>query len=35
MVRPPRAVERKIVTGFGLWRIGFIGATLLAYMRFR
>jgi len=31
MRRPPRAVDRPIVTGFGLWRILFIGVALLAY----
>jgi magnesium-transporting ATPase (P-type) len=31
MLRPPRAVDRPIVTGFGLWRILFIGGLLLAY----
>jgi magnesium-transporting ATPase (P-type) len=31
MTRPPRAVDRPIVTGFGLWRILFIGAALLVY----
>jgi magnesium-transporting ATPase (P-type) len=31
MVRPPRTVNRPIVTGFGLWRILFIGAALLAF----
>jgi magnesium-transporting ATPase (P-type) len=31
MLRPPRAVNRPIVTGFGLWRILFVGCTLLAY----
>jgi magnesium-transporting ATPase (P-type) len=31
MRRPPRAVDRPIVTGFGLWRIIFIGLALLAY----
>src|SRR5262249_25120839 len=31
MLRPPRAVERPIVTGFGLWRIVFIGTVLLAF----
>jgi magnesium-transporting ATPase (P-type) len=31
MLRPPRAVTRAIVTGFGLWRILFIGGLLLAY----
>ena len=31
MTRPPRAVSRPIVTGFGIWRIGFVGTALLAY----
>ena len=31
MDRPPRAVDRSIVTAFGLWRIVFIGLALLAY----
>jgi magnesium-transporting ATPase (P-type) len=31
MQRPPRSVERPIVTGFGLWRIVFVGIALLAY----
>lgn len=31
MGRPPRATDRQIVTGFGIWRILFIGLTLLAY----
>ncbi len=31
MQRPPRAVDRPIVTGFGVWRIIFIGFALLAY----
>jgi calcium-translocating P-type ATPase len=31
MNRPPRAVDRPIVTGFGLWRIIFVGLALLAY----
>jgi magnesium-transporting ATPase (P-type) len=31
MSRPPRAVSRPIVTGFGVWRIVFVGLTLLAY----
>jgi len=31
MHRPPRAVDRPIVTGFGIWRIIFVGLTLLAY----
>jgi magnesium-transporting ATPase (P-type) len=31
MLRPPRAVDRPIVTGFGLWRILFIGLALLCF----
>jgi magnesium-transporting ATPase (P-type) len=31
MRRPPRAVDRPIVTAFGLWRILFVGTALLAY----
>jgi magnesium-transporting ATPase (P-type) len=31
MRRPPRAVERPIITRFGLWRILFIGFALLGY----
>jgi len=31
MRRPPRATGRAIVTGFGIWRIIFIGLTLLAF----
>jgi magnesium-transporting ATPase (P-type) len=31
MSRPPRAVDRPIVTGFGIWRIVFVGLALLAY----
>jgi calcium-translocating P-type ATPase len=31
MLRAPRAVERPIVTGFGLWRILFVGLALLGY----
>ncbi|MCI0736615.1 MAG: HAD-IC family P-type ATPase [Beijerinckiaceae bacterium] len=31
MSRPPRAVERSILTGFGLWRVIFVGLALLAY----
>jgi len=31
MQRPPRAVDRPIVTGFGIWRIMFVGLALLAY----
>ena len=31
MRHPPRAVNRPIVTGFGIWRILFVGAALLLY----
>ena len=31
MSRPPRAIGRPIVTGFGIWRIAFVGLALLAY----
>src|SRR5262249_19065141 len=31
MLRPPRAVDRPIVTAFGLWRILFIGLPLVAF----
>ena len=31
MLRPPRAVDRAIVTSFGLWRIVFVGLALLAF----
>jgi magnesium-transporting ATPase (P-type) len=31
MHRPPRAIDRPIVTGFGIWRIFFVGAALVAY----
>jgi magnesium-transporting ATPase (P-type) len=31
MRRPPRAVDRPILTGFGVWRILFVGTALLAY----
>jgi magnesium-transporting ATPase (P-type) len=31
MLRPPRAVDRPLVTGFGLWRIVFVGLALLGY----
>ena len=31
MQRPPRAVDRAIVTPFGLWRILFVGAALVVY----
>ncbi|MBV9533400.1 MAG: HAD-IC family P-type ATPase, partial [Bradyrhizobium sp.] len=30
MNRPPRAVDRPILTGFGIWRLLFIGVALLA-----
>jgi magnesium-transporting ATPase (P-type) len=31
MLRPPRAVNRPLVTRFGLWRILFVGLTLVAF----
>src|SRR5215510_5695019 len=31
MNRPPRSVDRPILTGFGVWRIVFVGLALLAY----
>jgi magnesium-transporting ATPase (P-type) len=31
MARPPRAVDRPILTGFGIWRVIFVGVTLLAF----
>jgi magnesium-transporting ATPase (P-type) len=31
MLRPPRAVDRPILTGFGIWRVIFVGVALLAY----
>jgi magnesium-transporting ATPase (P-type) len=31
MNRPPRAVGRPIVTGFGVWRVVFVGLALLAF----
>ena len=31
MLRPPRAVDRPILTGFGIWRVVFVGLALLAY----
>ena len=31
MKRPPRAVDRPILTGFGVWRIIFVGAALMGY----
>jgi len=31
MSRPPRAVERPILTGFGIWRVIFVGLTLLGF----
>ncbi|HEY7316711.1 MAG TPA: HAD-IC family P-type ATPase [Candidatus Binatia bacterium] len=30
MLRPPRAVDRPILTGFGIWRVIFVGVALLA-----
>jgi magnesium-transporting ATPase (P-type) len=30
MNRPPRAVDRPILTGFGIWRVLFVGAALVA-----
>jgi magnesium-transporting ATPase (P-type) len=31
MDRPPRAVDRPILTGFGIWRVAFVGLALLIY----
>ncbi|MDR2856443.1 MAG: HAD-IC family P-type ATPase [Novosphingobium sp.] len=31
MRRPPRAIDRPIVTGFGIWRICFVGVALVLY----
>ncbi len=31
MQRPPRAVDRPILTGFGVWRVLFVGLALLGY----
>jgi magnesium-transporting ATPase (P-type) len=31
MQRPPRAVDRPILTSFGIWRVVFVGLALLAY----
>ncbi len=31
MQRPPRAVDRPILTGFGIWRVVFVGLALVAY----
>jgi magnesium-transporting ATPase (P-type) len=31
MQRPPRAVDRPILTRFGIWRVVFVGVALLAY----
>jgi magnesium-transporting ATPase (P-type) len=31
MQRPPRSIDRPIVTPFGIWRILFVGATLVLY----
>ena len=31
MTRPPRAMDRPVLTGFGIWRVLFVGLALLAY----
>ena len=31
MMQPPRAVDRPLLTGFGLWRVIFVGLALLTY----
>jgi len=31
MLRPPRMVDRPILTGFGIWRVIFVGLALLAF----
>jgi magnesium-transporting ATPase (P-type) len=31
MLRPPRGVDRPILTGFGIWRVIFVGLALLVY----
>lgn len=31
MLRPPRAIDRPIVTAFGIWRILFVGTALVLY----
>ncbi len=31
MSRPPRAVDRPILTGFGIWRVIFVGLALVAF----
>ena len=31
MERPPRVVDRPILTGFGIWRVVFVGLALLAF----
>jgi magnesium-transporting ATPase (P-type) len=31
MTRPPRAVDRPILTGFGVWRVIFVGLALVAF----
>jgi magnesium-transporting ATPase (P-type) len=31
MSRPPRRVDRQILTGFGIWRVVFVGLALLGY----
>jgi magnesium-transporting ATPase (P-type) len=31
MTRPPRSIDRPILTGFGIWRVAFVGLALLAF----
>ena len=31
MSRPPRSINRPILTGFGIWRVAFVGLALLAF----
>jgi magnesium-transporting ATPase (P-type) len=31
MTRPPRSIDRPILTGFGMWRVAFVGLALLAF----
>jgi magnesium-transporting ATPase (P-type) len=31
MNRPPRSIDRPILTGFGIWRVAFVGLALLAF----
>src|SRR5262249_36077945 len=33
MNRPPRAIDRSILTSFGIWRVAFVGLALSAYPR--